>query len=82
MANEELLAQIGALGGTGILILIVVSVILVWPVFLVLKSKRVYGGKKLFWVLMMGTFSWLAYPPYLIVTRKADQADDQPPGKA
>lgn len=82
MANEELLAQIAALGGTGLLILIVVSIILVWPVFLVLKSQRVHGGKKLFWVLMMGTFSWLAYPPYLIVTRKAEKAADQPSGKA
>ena len=76
MANDELLAQIAALGGTGVLILIVVSIILVWPVFLVLKSKRVHGGKKLFWVLMMGTFSWLAYPPYLIVMRRAEKAAD------
>ena len=76
MANEELLAQMAALGGTGILILIVLSVILVLPVFMVMASKRVQGGKKLFWVLMMGTFSWLAYPPYLIVMRKAEKAAD------
>ncbi|OHC61591.1 MAG: hypothetical protein A2045_09915 [Rhodocyclales bacterium GWA2_65_20] len=86
MANEELLAQIAALGGTELLILIALliglSLVLVWPVFLVLKSKRVHGGTKLFWVLMMGTFSWLVYPIYLIVTRKAEQAADQPSGQA
>lgn len=72
MANEELLAQIAAMGGTGILILVVFLVVLVLPVFVVMFSKRVQGGKKVFWVVMMGTFSWLAYVPYLMMTRRKD----------
>lgn len=81
MANEELVAQIAAMGGAGILLLLVVLAIVVAPVFLVMFSKRVHGGKKLFWIVMMGTFSWLAYPPYLAALRKAGKAPDEP-GKA
>ena len=80
MANEELLAQIAALGGWGLAILVVLLVVMILPVFLVMASKRVTGGKKVFWVVMMGTFSWLAYPPYLIATRKAAKAAAEPPG--
>lgn len=82
MANDELLAQIAALGAAGILILVALLIVLVLPVFMVMFSKRVHGGKKLFWVLMMGTFSWLAYPPYLIVTRKAEKGAGQASGTA
>jgi hypothetical protein len=81
MANEELLAQLAALGGTGILILAALSLVLILPVFVVMFSKRVSGGRKVFWVVMMGTFSWLAYVPYLIMTRAKD-ARTAPPGPA
>ena len=47
-----------------------------------INSKRVHGGKKLFSVLMMGTFSWLAYSPDLIAARKAEKAADPSRGEA
>jgi len=79
MPNEEMLAQIAALGSGGIMLLIALLIVLALPVFMVMVSKRTQGGRKIFWVLMMGTFSWLAYPPYLMFTGKPDQAADQPP---
>ena len=82
MTNDEMVAQIAAMGGAGILLLLVVLVVLVLPVFLVMFSKRVHGGKKLLWVVLMGTFSWLAWPPYLIMLRKAGKAADQAPEKS
>lgn len=82
MANEEMVAQVAAMGGMGILILLLVLVVLVLPVFLVLFSKRVQGGKKVLWVVLMGTFSWLAWPPYVIWLRKSEKAADPASGKS
>lgn len=80
MANEELAAQIAAqiaaMGPLGGVLLLLFLAVLLAPVFLVMFSKRVHGGKKLFWVALMGTFSWLAYPAYRSALRKADKATD------
>ncbi|MBI4986473.1 MAG: hypothetical protein HZC24_14315 [Rhodocyclales bacterium] len=81
MTNDEMVAQITALGGMGILILIVVLIVLVLPLFLVMFSKRIHGGRKLLWVVLMGTFSWLAWPPYAMMLRKAEKEAGPEPGK-
>ena len=54
-----------------------VSIFASLPSILVLFSKRVSGGAKLLWVLLTGTFSWLAYIPFLLLFRNGrnDQRD-------
>ena len=46
-----------------------VSIFASLPPFLVLFSKRTSGRAKLFWFVLTGTFSWLAYIPYLLIFR-------------
>ena len=46
-----------------------VSIFASLPPFLVLFSKRVSGGAKVLWFLLTGTFSWLAYIPFLLLFR-------------
>ena len=46
-----------------------VSIFASLPPFLVMFSKRTSGMAKLLWVLLTGTFSWLAYIPYLLIFR-------------
>lgn len=82
MANDQLVAQIAGMGAGGIVLLLVVLAVLVAPVFLVMFSKRIAGGRKFFWVLMMGTFSWLAWPLYVIALRKAGKAAGDADGKS
>ena len=74
MVNDELLAQVAALNGTALLILLTILIVLLLPIFLVMFSRRIHGGKKLLWVVLMATFSWLAWPRYLSMLRKLDKA--------
>ena len=54
-----------------------VSIFASLPSIFVLFSKRVSGGAKLLWFLLTGTFSWLAYIPFLLLFRNGrnDQQD-------
>lgn len=46
-----------------------VSIVASLPPFLVLFSKRTSGTPKLFWFVLTGIFSWLAYIPFLLIFR-------------
>jgi hypothetical protein len=50
--------------------LLVATVALSLPPVLVLFSKRVAGGTKVLWFVLTSTFSWIAYVPFLYITRK------------
>ena len=66
--------------GIGSLIAIIVTVLIVTivlclPMVLVLRSKRVSGSTKVMWFILMSIFSWLAYPPFLVLTREKRNED-------
>ena len=75
MTNDMLLEQVLSLGWQGIALFIVLSIVAALPPFFVLFSKRVNGGRKVFWFIMTGTFSWFAYLPFLLLTRPAKPDD-------
>lgn len=65
MANDELMTQLASLGWMEIALLIVLSL----PPLFVLTSKRVAGGRKVFWFVMTSVFSWLAYVAFVLMTK-------------
>ena len=52
-----------------------VSIVASLPPFLVLFSKRTSGMTKLLWFVLTGTFSWLAYIPFLVIFRNRRDND-------
>ena len=64
-----------------ILLVLIVTIVLCLPMVFVLRSKRVSGGTKVLWFILTSIFSWLAYPAFLALTRKKENADPQS-GKA
>lgn len=68
MANDMLMAQVAAMGWLEWALLIFLSL----PPLLIIFSKRVAGGRKTLWFILTSLFSWLAYVPFLIMTRKAE----------
>lgn len=71
MTNDMLLEQILSLGWQGIALFVALSIVAALPPFFVLFSRRVSGGRKMLWFVLTGTFSWLAYLPFLLMTRPA-----------
>jgi hypothetical protein len=78
MTDDMLLQQILSLDGTTLALVFVLLVVASLPPFFVLYSRRVHGGQKLLWFILTGTFSWLAYIPFLLMTRRP-QRDETPP---
>ena len=72
--NDQLLMEVSRLGAVDLLALLVLSL----PPLFVLLSRRTRGRRKLWWVLLTSLFSWLAYVPYLLMTRKADDSRTPP----
>ena len=50
--------------------ILIATIVLSLPPVFVLFSKRVSGGTKVLWFILTSTFSWLAYVPFLYITRK------------
>ncbi len=50
-----------------------VSIFASLPPIFVMFSKRVSGGAKVLWFLLTGTFSWLAYIPFLLLFRNGSK---------
>ncbi len=80
MPNDMLMAQITSLGALDWAFLIFLSV----PPLFIIGSKRVHGGKKWLWFVLTSVFSWLAYVPFLVMTRekKGGPGEAPPPGQA
>ena len=57
--------------------ILIATIVLSLPPVLVLFSKRVSGGTKVLWFILTSIFSWLAYLPFLVLTRKKGNADPQ-----
>jgi hypothetical protein len=55
---------------------VIVMIVLSLPPVFVLFSRRVSGGTKVLWFVLTSFFSWLAYAPFLYVTR---EKGDRPP---
>jgi hypothetical protein len=70
MANDELMMRLASMGWLEIGFLVVLSL----PPLFVLASKRVKGGRKLLWFVLTSVFSWLAYVPFVFMTRAAADA--------
>jgi hypothetical protein len=49
---------------------LIAMIVLSLPPVFVLFSKRASGGMKLLWFILTSIFSWLAYVPFLMLTRK------------
>lgn len=64
--NDQLLMEVSRLGAVDLLVLLVLSL----PPLFVLLSQRTRGRRKLWWVVLTSLFSWLAYIPYLLMTRR------------
>ena len=60
-----------------IVLVLIMTIVLCLPMVFVLRSKRVSGGTKVMWFILTSIFSWLAYPPFLVLTRKKGNADSQ-----
>lgn len=73
MPNDELMMQIASIGWMEITLLIVLSL----PPLFVLASKRVHGGRKILWFVLTSVFSWLAYVPFVLMTKAPDQPADK-----
>lgn len=78
MTIDMLTTQLAALGWLDWALLVFVSL----PPLFVLYSRRVAGGKKLLWFVLTSLLSWLAYVPFLFLTRGVAKSDDAPSGKA
>lgn len=71
MADDELMRQLAALGWMEIALLVALSL----PPLFVLMSKRVAGSRKFWWFVLTSVFSWLAYLPFVVMTKPpADKA--------
>lgn len=71
MGNDELMTLLASLGAMDIALLVVLSL----PPLFVLMSKRVAGGRKVLWFVLTSIFSWLAYVPFVVMTKPpADKA--------
>lgn len=57
--------------------ILIATILLSLPPVFVLFSKRVSGGTKVLWFILTSIFSWLAYAPFLVLTRKKGNADPQ-----
>jgi len=60
-----------------IVLVLIVTIVLCLPMVFVLRSKRVSGSTKVMWFILTSIFSWLAYPAFLVLTRKRGNADPQ-----
>lgn len=60
---------------------LIVMIVLSLPPVFVLFSRRVSGSAKVLWFILTSIFSWLAYAPFLYVTKKKVNGDSQA-GKA
>ncbi len=65
MTPDALTTTVAAMGVFDWIFLIVLSL----PPLFVIWSKRVHGSRKVFWVVMTGLLSWLAYVAFVIATR-------------
>ena len=65
MSDDELMRQLASIGWMEITLLIVLSL----PPLFVLMSKRVSGRRKLLWFVLTSVFSWLAYVPFVLMTK-------------
>lgn len=74
MSPDMLMAQVAAMGLLDWIFLLVLSL----PPLFVIWSKRVRGGRKVFWFVMTSLFSWLAYVPFVIVTRDKKDSSVSP----
>jgi hypothetical protein len=70
MSPDMLMTQAASMGLLEWVFLIVLSV----PPLFVIWSKRVSGGRKVFWFVLTSLFSWLAYVLFIIVTKKDSSA--------
>lgn len=73
MTNDELMTQLASLGATELALLVVLSL----PPLFVLMSKRVAGGRKFLWFVLTSIFSWLAYVPFVLMTKPPREPADQ-----
>lgn len=60
-----------------IVLVLIVTIVLCLPMVFVLRSRRVSGRTKVMWFILTSIFSWLAYPPFLVLTRKKGNTDPQ-----
>ncbi len=74
MPNDELMVLMASLGWMDLALLVVLSL----PPLFVLASKRVAGGRKLLWFVLTSLFSWLAYVPFVLMTKPADEPKQTP----
>lgn len=56
---------------------LIVMIVLSLPPVFVLFSKRVSGNAKVLWFILTSIFSWLAYAPFLYITRKKGNGGSQ-----
>ncbi len=56
---------------------LIVMIVLSLPPVFVLFSKRATGGTKVLWFILTSIFSWLAYAPFLYLTRKKGDVGSQ-----
>ncbi len=75
MSPDTLMAQALSMGLLDWVFLIVLSL----PPLFVIWSKRVRGGRKVFWFVMTSLFSWLAYVLFILMTRKQDSSSSSSP---
>ena len=64
-----------------IVLSLMLMIVLCLPMVFVLRSRRVSGSTKVMWFILTSIFSWLAYPAFLVLTRKKGNGDPQA-GKA
>ena len=56
---------------------LIVMIVLSLPPVFVLFSKRATGSTKVLWFILTSIFSWLAYAPFLYITRKKGNGESQ-----
>lgn len=74
MTPEMLMTQFASLSAFDWIFLIVLSL----PPLFILGSKRVHGGKKLFWFVLTSLLSWLAYVAFIIAIRDKKDSSVSP----
>lgn len=74
MTPDAVMTQALSMGIAEWTFLIVLSL----PPLFVIGSKRVRGGRKVFWITMTALFSWLAYVAFVIATRDAKDSRTRP----
>lgn len=75
MPNDLLATLLDSIGWLEWTVLIVTSL----PPIFVYYSRRVSGSRKVLWVVLTGLFSWLAYLPFLLLTRNDAKPSDPAP---